>query len=548
MAGKSYFKVWHGVSTGIFALGLGLGITLSTGGVFAVLMAPSDPASPPRTTITNAVDLSGGVNLGQNAPNGNPGNSATQPVPKFSGINTPWVVNDAGPVQIPDDAVLYGLTDIKGAIINTKSGQPVKIFDSVSIQGDARFDGRLVSNATPNANGVRNLAVIPNAGGYSVNLDVQGSVGATGNITLGGNLTTSTAPDGNGIRTLNINPLSGALKVQVNGNESVTQKLNVGPDSLNPYINATINALSDKTGILTAHNIFSDVQITAGIETATITPVVGIGGRCDPGYNGCPADGFYRFTVNTPSTTDTRTIITPNGLESSSTSTANDSGNIVANSGIYIKPDGSLTAIGGTGNPAPSLFGTLGGPGTISTRENILASGSIVADNNIVGMKGLGTLGNLIGGALTVNGASTLKSNVNVTGNIVATGAIGTIGTITAGSNITSTNGNITANKIGAYYRLDNQKDSTAGNTLVNAQCESGDILTSCNGKATNDNTSFIGTNIRDGVCTAFGRTPSGYSSSIGVQAICFNPNGSTPIAYNVSTNPTGYVGTLTNL
>ncbi|MBI5412766.1 hypothetical protein HZA42_00275 [Candidatus Peregrinibacteria bacterium] len=92
--------------------------TSSTTGTRVSLPDSSTNTDGTVRSITRDVNVDFGVDIGPNIPSGAPGSSATQPLPKFSGINAPVWINSTGPVQVGDDMIVYGITDVRNGLVN----------------------------------------------------------------------------------------------------------------------------------------------------------------------------------------------------------------------------------------------------------------------------------------------------------------------------------------------------------------------------------------------------------------------------------------------
>lgn len=140
-----------------------------------------------------------------------------------------------------------------------------------------------------------------------------------------------------------------------------------------------------------------------------------------------------------------------------------------------------------------------------------------------------------ISGNLQIIGDLTVADNATVRGDLTVSGTLGITGALT-GTTINATT--LTANTIGAFYKLTDSADIRgSGTDSVYVTCGTGDILLSCSGRLATSN-DFEGTNMNGLSCTAYGikRTA---TKTLKVQAVCFNPNGDTPSSYR---------GTLENL
>lgn len=129
-------KAWHGILVAVFILGLVAGAhfwgSASAQDGTGAIADSSTVVAPPEDTSTRdviaveggAVDVSAGVTVGTNRPAASPG-TPSQPVPQFSAVNTPVWVNSQGPAQIVDDLIVYGLTEVKGGLINNGGGAQI---------------------------------------------------------------------------------------------------------------------------------------------------------------------------------------------------------------------------------------------------------------------------------------------------------------------------------------------------------------------------------------------------------------------------------------
>ncbi|MBI2638174.1 hypothetical protein HYW83_01140 [Candidatus Peregrinibacteria bacterium] len=129
------FKEWYGILIAVFIVGLIAGANLwgnasaqsdvgednsggAAGGDAATVHRPADPRERAAIAVEGgAVDVSSGVTVGNNTPGASPG-TPSQPVPHFSALNSPVWVSTQGPAQIVDDLIIFGLTEVKGGLIN----------------------------------------------------------------------------------------------------------------------------------------------------------------------------------------------------------------------------------------------------------------------------------------------------------------------------------------------------------------------------------------------------------------------------------------------
>jgi len=124
-----------------------------------------DGSSGNLRTLSGELDLQPGyfINAGPTTPSDDPG-AASQPLPRFSGLNTPLIFSQEESVNIADDAIVHGLIDARLGITNksdTRVAWPVVIFDDLSISGDR------------------------NAGNPG-NLTVRGNISNSGTLVVGG--------------------------------------------------------------------------------------------------------------------------------------------------------------------------------------------------------------------------------------------------------------------------------------------------------------------------------------------------------------------------
>lgn len=138
------------------------------------------------------------ISLGSARPEGDPG-STVPPLPKFSGINTPLLVSQDGPVHVGDDVVILGLTDARLGITNKKQEEnvdadadpqevvpnyPVRIYDDLVVSGNgAREPGNVTISGTLTAGPV-NVGTVGGLSQITGNVRIIG-----GNVTVGGEAT-----------------------------------------------------------------------------------------------------------------------------------------------------------------------------------------------------------------------------------------------------------------------------------------------------------------------------------------------------------------------
>lgn len=139
MKKKNLFKAWHGISAVVVLVAVVASIEL-VGGLRADAQV-ARPAAPVEEVVSRipqaAVSQQGVVRslengeieiapgdeipVGRNRPaEGDTPGTPSQPLPTFSGINTPLWTNELGPVQIADDLIVHGITDVRMGFMNNE--------------------------------------------------------------------------------------------------------------------------------------------------------------------------------------------------------------------------------------------------------------------------------------------------------------------------------------------------------------------------------------------------------------------------------------------
>lgn len=153
METQKRFKFWHGGIAAVFVAAVTLGVT---GFVFA----RSEPLPTPWPKTLENPQLTTSVGLpSTNGPDTAP--PASSPIPKFSGLDVPWLLNSnttprsgqpslPQPLEIADDAILHGLNDVRIGLLNNSTkyvcnpispdscgyvSNPVYIYDDLSVNG-----------------------------------------------------------------------------------------------------------------------------------------------------------------------------------------------------------------------------------------------------------------------------------------------------------------------------------------------------------------------------------------------------------------------------
>lgn len=152
------FRTWHALLVGILMFSLGLGVSFY--GVVSANIQLPDPAfnagvtRDPENGVVDPTKISDGPNKPTNPPGGD-GNV----IPSFSAINLPVITNKNGPVQVSDDLVVHGMTDVQEGIINGKGGDPVQIWDDVEVRGNGVETGNIMlGGEISSLNGVVTIA------------------------------------------------------------------------------------------------------------------------------------------------------------------------------------------------------------------------------------------------------------------------------------------------------------------------------------------------------------------------------------------------------
>lgn len=240
-----------------------------------------------RTFTTGGVDLRIGdvLELNANNPSSTPGDN--QPLPKFSGVNTPVILSENGPVNIADDAIAHGFIDIHGGIVNTDYigrhdrlcadcddnideiiQQPVIILDDVAINngteggGELRVNGQIHSQTGISTNGYVSAQDSLTAGKVGSTSQITGSLNIVGgNVTITGttrtlgNLTVGPAGTGNGVLTVNGEVQSTSARIK----NITAESLNVGNDvSINGELSVQGRLTGSSFGKL--YDAFGDVS------------------------------------------------------------------------------------------------------------------------------------------------------------------------------------------------------------------------------------------------------------------------------------------------
>lgn len=209
------FKAWHGVLIAVLVLSLGLGVSVSkyasawNSGDSSVQTIPPAANSAQRGgyVVEGAADAATTVQSGVstpsvNAPTGAPG-SGSQPIPSFSGLNVKGaIVNSTGPLMMFDDAILYGLTDVRNGLLNSTAGSPITIYDNLTLAGagagepgNLTVGGNSVLNGTVDVRGTISNQGIAKMVGKPVtindNLSVNGNINIVGDGISSGNIDAS---------------------------------------------------------------------------------------------------------------------------------------------------------------------------------------------------------------------------------------------------------------------------------------------------------------------------------------------------------------------
>lgn len=123
---RKFLKLWHGITIATLVIAVGLGLTMTNFAHATRVDRPQPPATEGGTVRNLPSGLSDlpSIETGPNTPSGTPG--VSQPVPKFSGIDAPWWLNSTagGSAEIFDDAIIHGLTDVRGGLINNAPTTP----------------------------------------------------------------------------------------------------------------------------------------------------------------------------------------------------------------------------------------------------------------------------------------------------------------------------------------------------------------------------------------------------------------------------------------
>ncbi|MFA6521345.1 MAG: hypothetical protein WCT53_03115 [Candidatus Gracilibacteria bacterium] len=236
---KSALKGWYKPAVVLVVLVFGVGIGLTNAAPLArIEPAPTPIAQRVRTEITDKVNAEGLVGTGvtlqdSNQPLNPPGGN--QPLPKFSGLNVQGPILSEGvkPLMFFDDAMLYGLTDVRNGLVNGAApggvAAPVTIYDSLRIDGAGGTPGDLFVSGTlsgPNS-------AFGDTVGIKKNLGVEGDLFVNGsNVLFGG---ASTNIQGN-IVFNDATPVEFMSGLKVTGNSTLTG--NLAMPTANSYINS----------------------------------------------------------------------------------------------------------------------------------------------------------------------------------------------------------------------------------------------------------------------------------------------------------------------
>lgn len=316
-------KIWGNLAVAAIVLGLGIAATFggesqaSTDGAADTLssaVAGATALAPAPTVCTGEhclnkpekpLDASGirrpvqptdrdtttGVDSTPHTPTGDPAVSAI-PVPKFSGLNIPWMVNKNGPVEVLDDTRVFGLLDLQGGVVNneiTLAGPPTL---TVLIDPSTPAAGYIKRGSTENhvatfhlsaANGPIHITqiIVRDSDSTTTNWDL-GSIKLYYETDLTAPIKTATytsAGSGNYIATfsgLNLNIARGTSKkilvkanVSSSGTSTLGRKLKLG---LNAAADITADAGQQIAGAFPAlGNQFEirDPQVIATIDPST---------------------------------------------------------------------------------------------------------------------------------------------------------------------------------------------------------------------------------------------------------------------------------------
>lgn len=192
---------------------------------------------------------------------------------------------------------------------------------------------------------------------------------------------------------------------------------------------------------------------------------------------------------------------------------------------------GNLLIMNKPGNPAPGNLEVRGGLmvfGKVAGTLDVAAF--TIIDNFLTVTKNINAFGDL-----AVSGKSIFYGGMEVSNGVVN-------GIVLKAGNVSVEQGNVTAQKIGAYYRL--AKSSTwvgQNRSDVTLGCGTGDIMISCQGHAgvsLDPKMQYLGSYFTavPTSCYASYLNTSGVDRQTWTQAVCFNPDGSAPANYVADT------------
>lgn len=494
------------------------GVSSSSGGVTSPFL-PLPDANGVRDIQGGAISVSEGVTLIENLPTDSPG-SDTQPLPSFSGINTPVWISEQGPVQIVDDAILWGLNDVRVGLIN----------NGTSTTTAATFDGSRSTADISTPGFIKSLIPTARAQAASGQQEPQ-----TTQTTASINLHPVTIYDdllvnGNGASEPGEIRANGVIQagagITSTGQIQSTGDLTILDGNLTVDGNAVIGTFADPKQIMVTGGTTLLGNVAIGLpETPKGLALYG-----DLAIEG-NTTSYGDVQIGLPSSLGHKTL-TVNG-----TTTVN--GNSLLGGGVLIGTIADPKGIRVTGDTTllgNLLIGLPSTPKQVTLSGNLIITGTTTSYGDIT----IGTASNhktlnvygsvganmLRGAELAVMNDATILENL-------------TVGSATSAAIETLTvYGDIKGTQIGAFHvRTSDAKlitsniidDDWPTTATASKSCLSGEIILSCSGffdpgPRAGQRAEFD-SKINGTVCEVRART-SPLAASVRAQAVCFDPNG----------------------
>ena len=516
---KSALKGWYKPAVVLVVLVFGVGIGLTNAAASRTEPAPTPIAQRVRTEITDKVNAEGLVGTGvtlqdSNQPLNPPGGN--QPLPKFSGLNVQGPILSEGvkPLMFFDDAMLYGLTDVRNGLVNGAAAPggvaaPLTIYDNLRIAGAGAeagdlFVGGLISGPV---SGMGDTVGIKNNLGVTGDLFVNGSniIFGGASASIQGNIIFNDETPVEFMSGINVN---GNINNPIGGDITFTDNLTIGSGGAGAATNKnlTVNGNIDLRGSISNQSIVNMIGKPISInDNLNVTGTTTIGSAATP----------KNLTVN---------------------------GNITAaGDGI----GGAMTANNLNVSEIANLADSVSG---VHIADDLNVTGSIISDL-VIGNAGATK-------NLTVSGTSTLNGTLNIGGSlsnpnpngvgdggpspwgnnapVIINDGLSVIGTSLFQGSIKATNG------FGSYTREPSAVMTVAAGEAksVAATCPNVSTLISCT-PATDSDVNFSSASWSSYVqimsvypdpntktCTMWGKnTGAGADKYFRVYAICLNPN-----------------------